>query len=59
VLLKNGKSATHGYLANTSDVAGRIEPKAVTGDVSNSVGFCLESKPSGTNVLVKVVLNFR
>jgi hypothetical protein len=59
VLLKNTKAATHGYLAVISDVAGRVETKVVPDDVKNSVGFCLESKAAGTNVLVKVLLNFR
>ncbi len=62
VLVKNDNTPTRGYWAGASDVAGRAyfnNGNPGTTQHDREIGHCLESKSSGTNVLVKCVIHFR
>ena len=64
-LLKDGTSATLGYWAKASATDGRVEvttaPSGLgalsTAEHFKEVGHCMETKSSGTNVLVKIVVH--
>lgn len=61
VLLKNGESATRGYWLGCSDNSGRAYCRTNPGDDvehEREIGHCMESKTSGTNVLVYGILQF-
>ena len=63
ILLKNGISANTGDLIGVSDVNGRVYtissgPASVT-EHDKEVGHCIETKTSGTDVLIKTVIHFR
>lgn len=68
VLIHDGESATRGYWCRTSELTdGRadITNAAPPGGTINAIeghfreiGHCLETKSSGTDVLVKIVLHF-
>lgn len=64
-LLKNGTAATVGWWTKASATAGRVEvttSPAGTGAITaathfKEVGHCLETKASGTDVLVKILVH--
>ena len=64
VLIEDGTAATRGYWVRTStSVAGRADATTATppGLVLShfaEIGHCLESKSSGTDVLVKIIMHF-
>lgn len=63
VLLKDGESSTSGYWCGVSSVDGRIYqlssiPILSLLDFSKGIGYALENKSSGTNVLAMVSLRF-
>jgi len=61
VLLKNGESATRGYISLVSDTAGRMYQRADYVDEaehSRQIGQSIETKASGSNVLSLVQLHF-
>ena len=60
VLMKNNQNSNAGDRICVSDVNGRVVPVSSNQSVDkvNTIGYCLESKSSGTDVLVKIVLKF-
>lgn len=62
VLIVNGQAATRGYIAYSSaTTAGHVDLSATvpaTSTHNREVGHTLETKSSGTNVLIKCVLHF-
>ena len=61
VLFKDGQGSVHGQWVGTSDTAGRAfaENDPSSTDVHRQeIGHCMESKNSGTDVLVYVDLHF-
>lgn len=64
VLWKDGETSTRGYVALADDVDGRCYNVAVpsanpvVAEHFREIGHVLESKGSGTNVLVKCIVHF-